>query len=128
MDGVPRSILSRRNGEGALGTMFLGNGEALQRSWAVAVPWPNAVDGGGLLLWRVPELVIDPRRLGAGVLGHSPDGYGARGTRVHQQRAQALALAPSPCLPCLDDPPLQGAYPTMAGCPVHPVPCESRQV
>ena len=74
MDGLPRSILSRRNGEGALGAIFLRNIEAFQRSWAVAVSLTNAVDGCGFLLWRLPEFVVDPRRLFAGVLGHPSDG------------------------------------------------------
>src|SRR6266446_1347653 len=45
MDGVPRPILQRRHREGALGAILLGHGEAFQRSWAVAAPLTNAVDG-----------------------------------------------------------------------------------
>ena len=123
-EGLPRPILQRRNRERALGALFLGNGEALQRSWAVATPWTNAVDGRGLLLWRLPECVIAPRRLCAGVLGHPSDGERARGHRVHPQRAQALDLAPSPCLHGLDDPPLQGPYPTVTRGPVDLVPAQ----
>ena len=70
MDGLPRPILQRRHRERALGAIFLGNGEALQRSWAVATPLTHAVDGSGFLLWRLPEFVSDPRRLCAGVLGY----------------------------------------------------------
>ena len=127
MDGLPRPILQRRNRERALGAIFLGKVEAFQRSWAVATPLTHAVDGSGFLLWRLPEFVIAPRRLFAGVLGHPSDGESARGQRVHQQIAQALDLAPSPCLPCLDDPPLQGPYPTVTRGPVDLVPAQGRQ-
>ena len=127
MDGLPRSILSRRDGEGALDAIFLRHREAVQRSWAVTTPLTDAVDSGGGLLWRIPALVVDPRRLCAGVLGHSSDGESARGTRVRHQRAQALALAPRSCLHCLDDPPLQGPYPTVTRCPIALVPAPCRQ-
>src|SRR5262249_14186878 len=55
--------------------------------------------------------------------------FASRGADVCKllQIAQALDLAPSPCLDRLDDTPLQGPYPTMAGCPVDPVPCSHRQ-
>jgi hypothetical protein len=99
----------------------------LQRSWAVAVPWPEAVAGGGWLRWRVPERVIDPRRLCAGVLGPAPDGDSARGKRVPQPSAQALALAPRPCLHCLDAPPLPGPSPTVTRGPVDLGPARCRQ-
>src|SRR5262245_49987661 len=62
MDGLPRPILQYRNREGALGAIFLGDVEAFQRSWVVAAPLTNAVDGSGFRLWRLPEFVVDPRR------------------------------------------------------------------
>src|SRR5262245_44213953 len=116
-----------RHREGALGAIFLGHVEALQRSWVVAAPLTNAVAGRGFLLWRLPEFVVAPRRLFAGVLGHPSDGASARGKHVPSQRAQALDLAPSPCLHCLTDPPLQGPYPTVTRCPVDRVPARCRQ-
>src|SRR5215467_8470697 len=93
----------------------------------VATPWPYAGDGCSFLLWAVPEVVISPGRLFASMLRDSFDGEGACGKRVHQQIAQALDLAPSPCLHCLDDPPLQGPYPTVTRGPVDLVPARCRQ-
>ena len=95
MDGLPRPILQRRNREGALGAIFLGNVEAFQRSWAVATPLTNAVDGSGFLLWRIPEFVINPGVF-LPVFSVTRLTARARGKRVHQQIAQALDLAPSP--------------------------------
>src|SRR5438093_9421591 len=107
--------------------MFLGNGETFQRSWAIATPLTYTVDCCGFLLWGIPEVVVYPRRLCAGGLRDALDGSGARGTRMHQQRAQALDCAPSSGLPCLDDPPLQGPSPTVTRGPVDLVPAQCRQ-
>jgi hypothetical protein len=51
----------------------------------------------------------------------------ARGKRVHPQRAQALARAPSPGRHGLDDPPLQGPDLTMPRCPGARGPARCRQ-
>jgi hypothetical protein len=96
MDGLPRPILQRRHREGALGAIFLGTVEAFQRSWAVATPLTKAVAGSGLLLWRLPEFVIDPRRLFAGVLGHPSDGARAANECTNRElRRLTLRHAPA---------------------------------
>src|SRR5712691_8651904 len=126
-DRVPCPILHGRHGERALRAVFLRPGEPLQRSGARATPLPSARDGGGVCLWGVPEVVLHPGRLCARLLRDSCDGEGARGPRVHTQRAQALALAPSPCRHGLDAPPLQGPSLTMTLRPVDRVPGPCRQ-
>lgn len=98
--GVPRPSLQRRHREGARGAMLLGHGEALQRSWAVAAPWTTAVDGRGVLRWRLPACVVASRRLGAGVLGHPSAGARARHTRAPPASAGACPCAkPLPARP-----------------------------
>ena len=89
MDGVPRPLLQRRHRAGALGAIFLGHGEALQRSGAVAAPLTHAVEGRGLLRWRLPACVLDPRHLCAGGLGHPAAGARARHTRAPPESAGA---------------------------------------
>lgn len=117
-DSLPCPIVHRGNRERALGAVFLGNGEPSQRSRVRGTPLPETDHRCGFFLWGVPEVVLYPGRLCASLLRDSLDGEGARGKRVPQQRAQALDCAPSPCLHCLDDPPLQGPSLTMARCPV----------
>src|SRR5712691_7819507 len=126
-DRVPCPILHGRHGERALRAVFLRHGAPLQRSGAIATPLPSARDGGGVFLWGVPEVVLHPGRLCARLLRDACDGEGARGNRVHHQRAQALALAPCPCRHCLDAPPLQGPSLTMTRRPVDRVPGPGRQ-
>jgi hypothetical protein len=70
----------------------------------------------------VPEVPIHSGHLLASMLGHPLDGYGSRGTRVDQQRAQALDLAPRTCLNRLDATALPGPHPAMTGSPVDPGP------
>ena len=89
MEGLPCPILPRRHRAGALGAICRGHVEACQRSWAGAAPWTAAVDGRGLLRWRLPACVVTPRRLVAGVLGHPSDGDGARHTRAPTASAGA---------------------------------------
>ena len=99
-DGVPRPLRQRRHRAGALGALFLGHVEAVQRSGAVAAPGTKAVAGRGLLLGRLPECVVAPRRLWAGVRGHSSDGARARQTSAPTESAGTCPCAkPRPARP-----------------------------
>jgi hypothetical protein len=128
-DGLPRPSAHGWHRPRAVCAGVRGPGEAVPRSGAIATPLASTGDGGGLVLWGMPAVVLPPGRLWAGGLRDARDGTSARSKRVPQPRVQALALAPRPCLPCLDDAPpprCEGAIAVSSGPRTRGVPWTTR--
>jgi hypothetical protein len=122
IEGLSRPIFQGRARHRALVALWFGEVDPCQGLRLVLPPLPDPGYRWGCLFGGLPACALPARGLLAPLLGHSVDGSGARGNRVHPQITEPLDLAPRASLHRLDDPPLQGPHPPITPRPVDAVP------
>jgi hypothetical protein len=93
VEGLPGPVTPRRHPARACAPVARGHRDAAQRAWTPAV-MVSVSHGVRVLLRRVPQDVIHPRRAGAPVGRHARDGHGTAAPRAGAQGWPGTDRAP----------------------------------